>query len=86
MKAAEVEPNESANEAGLCCIWCHETAKWNERKKFQEFLIWINTISSNAQIRIVAFDTYCDKSICQMTDGSPSELINEDLDIELVNH
>ena len=46
----------------------------------QAATVVVQVTESIAQITVTVT-----KSICQRTDGSPSELMNEDLDIELVN-
>ena len=60
MKAAEVEPNESLpmNWIVLYLILLNEMNFKIGKDLLAEFLRRIDTISSNAQIRIVAFDTY----------------------------
>ena len=66
MKAAEVEPNESLPMKPDCAVF-NAMRLLNEmnmkncktgKDLLKEFLHRIDTISSNAQIRIVAFDTY----------------------------
>ena len=66
MKAAEVDPNESLPMKPDCAVFDAmrllnemNTNNFKTGKDLlEEFLRRIDTISSNAQIRIVAFDTY----------------------------